>query len=51
MRELRHTDPFEEGFAAFWRGDFVNPFRQGRHYHREWLRGWDRGYFTALERQ
>lgn len=36
---------FKEGLDAFRSGVTANPYPSDTMFHREWLRGWERGYF------
>ena len=39
------NEPFDEGYEAFFRGDFICNYRPRSHYHREWHRGFNVAYF------
>ena len=41
---------FEFGRQSFNKGRLVSPFREGTYKHKEWLRGFNRGYFDNLEK-
>jgi len=41
---------YEYGRQCFYKGNLNNPFRDGTYKHKEWLRGFNRGYFDNLEK-
>lgn len=42
--------PFARGLADFTSGSVVSPFGLDTNNHREWERGFNKGYFSNLER-
>jgi len=41
---------FEMGQKAFHRGIFKSPYKETSFLHKEWVRGFDAGYFDNRER-
>lgn len=41
---------FEMGMKAFRVNNQDSPYKQGTVLHKEWQRGYDRGYFECLDR-
>lgn len=42
--------PFDEGFQAFKRGNLGNPYPVNTPRNRDWELGFNKAYFTNLER-
>ena len=40
-----YGEAFDEGFKAFFRGDFTCNYRLRSHYYREWHRGFNSAFF------
>lgn len=40
---------FEMGYKAFFKGTFDSPYKEGTVLLKEWIRGFDRGYFDNLK--
>ena len=42
--------PFEQGWQAFKKGDLGNPYEVNTQPHRDWEFGFNKAYFSNLER-
>ena len=41
---------YEYGRQSFYKGRLNNPLKEGTYGHKEWTRGFNRGYFDNLEK-
>lgn len=42
--------PFEQGWQAFKKGNLGNPYEANTQQHRDWEFGFNKAYFSNLER-
>lgn len=42
--------PFEQGWQAFKKGNLGNPYETNTQQHRDWEFGFNKAYFSNLER-
>jgi len=45
LRSINMKTPFDQGYVAFFEGDFVCKYRPRSHYNLEWHRGFNKAYF------
>jgi hypothetical protein len=43
--------PFNEGYRAFMEGNLANPYKENTKENRDWEYGFNKAYFTNLERR
>lgn len=46
----RHMRPFNQGIKAFREGRLDNPYKENTKDHRDWQFGFNKAYFSNLER-
>lgn len=47
---MSQTNAFKDGYRSFFSGVIVCPYKDGTHFAREWLRGFNSAYYTNLSR-